>query len=177
MDKKWIRRNMAVVGALVVMVFGASLAAAGVGTLVSQVIEVTNTVEGMPVGLSLVNIDTQGLDGVDEHANWSSGTLYQLVTYDTGVNVSSVVAFDAIYLYIEVSAANVSESDVSLSWYSESAVRWYDVALTDSGDVLTGIIGPATGFSVTDGYGKIFPVLITFNTGGNYTTNIWAESL
>jgi hypothetical protein len=174
--KEWMKSKLGILAIAVLMISSIGVIA-GVGTVVSPVKEITNTVEGMPVELSLENISTIGLGGESEKTNWTPGVLHQSVEYDLGVNVTSYADFETIYLYISISGVGISESDVSLMWYKEATDAWHSISFNDEGDSLTGVFGPSTGYSVPQGYQEIIPLIVEFNTEGDYITHFWVEAI
>lgn len=144
------------------------------GILISNTLVTDNDVVGQPVMLTHVAVSTNGLGGETDHPDWTAGELVKSIAYSEGVRMQATASLSGVVTHVKIAKTGVNVTDVALKWWTGAA--WQAVTLTDQGDYLDGVIGPAAGVAVTSSYDAITPIIAQFSVTGHFTTSIWAEA-
>ncbi len=107
------------------------------------------------------------------------------VRYAIGLKatVQSGDTFTGVRSYFEIAKMDtngapqdIAIEDITIQYYEIQDGDWHILPMTDGGNVLSGAFGPTAGVTLTsESNGHINQFLVTYNTVGDYTIDIWSQ--
>lgn len=131
----------------------------------------TNVIENAGQ-VSIVSVNTAGLDGAVESPALGVQAI-KGVSYDLGVRVQGAADAGTCILHYQISSTAIAPADVYVEYWTGTA--WTVLDPTDAGVFLEGTVGSS--FALTAAYDATSILRMTFLTAGDYQTDVWAESI
>ena len=171
MKKKASKRPLPV-GALLALVLGMSMVAAGAGLVLSNVLTWNNNVPENAITLTRVDVNTSAMGG--DYPNLPDSPVKGMV-YDLGVQIVGNQDAGMAKLQFTVTKGGIDPSNITVEWWNVTA--WTNLTFTDNGDgSIVAYYGPDAGFDVVMGYDVIVAFRVTMNASGDYSTEVVAVS-
>lgn len=154
-------------GAVLALVIGMALVAAGAGIVLSNLVEWQVVVPDDAITLSKVSVNTLNIGGEVEHTDLPADPVKSVV-YDMGLEMVGHGTAGSVAISVIVYKLDITDTDLTMRFYDDVGAAWTNITLSESGDTLVGVFSPVGGWSVDSSFDVTVPLLLSFSMSGTY---------
>ncbi|TFG55710.1 MAG: hypothetical protein E4H30_06660 [Methanomassiliicoccus sp.] len=162
-----------IVISLILMVVLVSTAYLAAGALHDKLVpEVEEPVIIATITFEQVNL--YGLRGSDEHPNLTNNVING-TEYDAGIRMVGLMDEESAVLKFYVTQPGISIESAEAYYFNWVSRTWDPITFIDKGDTLVGVVGPAGGQDIFEGFDQLNLIIISFNGSGSITFGAYVE--